>query len=186
MLTRVCEVLDRKLFEATVVNEITSVAVQPVGLDGTVAQMLTALRRLVAFDAGAVVFPHERLIDIHLDHVIGDADVAEFKAVCARHLNELAGAELSADDLELRPVTDVVGQVPEPQGFGSIRAVPLRSRSQLIAVFTLGAHRAGAFGAAQQRTLQTVTPSVTAVLDSARNFQASLETEARATFSSLF
>ena len=186
VLTRVCEVLDRKLFEATVVNEITSVAVQPVGLDGTVAQMLTALRRLVAFDAGAVVFPHERLIDIHLDHVIGDADVAEFKAVCAHHLNELAGAELSADDLELRPVTDVVGQVPEPQGFGSIRAVPLRSRSQLIAVFTLGAHRAGAFGAAQQRTLQTVTPSVAAVLDSARNFQASLETEARATFSSLF
>ncbi len=186
VLTRVCEVLDRKLFEATVVNEIMSVAVQPVGLSGTVERMLKSLQRLVAFDVGAIVFPEEKRLDLLVGHALDHTDVAEFSALCADALSEVTGEEIAAGSLELHRLNHLPADASAAQGWGSFRTLPLKSRGQLIGLLALGSHRAHAFGEAALRTLRTITPSVAAVADSARNFQRSVETEARATFSSLF
>ncbi len=185
VLTRVCEVLDRKLFEATVVNEIMSVAVEPVGLDGTVDRMLSSLQRLVAFDAGAIVFPEEKLIDLHVGHQLDFTDLAEFTDLCAQHLSERMNKEIPAGSLELHRLNDVGGDTDPPRGWQSFRTLPLQSRGQLVGLLALGSHRPGVFDESAMRTLRTITSSIAAVADSARNFQHSVETEARATFSSL-
>lgn len=187
VLTRVCELLDRKLFEATVVNEITSVATKPVGIDATVEEILTALRRLVSFDAGAVVLPEQHFLELHVDHPLAEEDEREFDEIAIRSLKEMASGD--ADDLgdyEIHHLNTVEGEADEPMGWNSIRAIPLRSRGQLLGVLVLGAHKAGAFGEAQRRTLGTVTPSIAAVIDSAGHYQTAIEVEAREAFSSLF
>ncbi len=185
VLTRVCEVLDRKLFEATVVNEIMSVAVEPVGLDGTVDRMLTSLQRLVAFDAGAIVFPEEKLIDLHVGHQLDYTDLADFTDLCAQHLSEFTGKDIPAGQLELHRLNTIEGDTDPPRGWQSFRTLPLKSRGQLVGILAMGSHRVGVFDESAMRTLRTITASVAAVADSARNFQHSVETEARATFSSL-
>ncbi len=185
VLTRVCDVLDRKLFEATVVNEIMSVAVEPVGLDGTVERMLTSLRRLVAFDAGAIVFHEEKLIDLHIGHQLDYTDLAEFTDLCAQHLSEYVGKDIPAGSLELHRLNTIEGDTDPPRGWNSFRTLPLKSRGQLVGILALGSHRPAVFDESAMRTLRTITASVAAVADSARNFQHSVENEARATFSSL-
>ncbi len=185
VLTRVCEVLDRKLFEATVVNEIMSVAVEPVGLDGTVERMLTSLQRLVAFDAGAIVFPQEKLIDLRVGHQLDYTDLADFTDRCAQHLSEFTGKDIPAGQLELHRLNTIEGDTAPPRGWQSFRTLPLKSRGQLVGILALGSHRVGVFDESAMRTLRTITASVAAVADSARNFQHSVENEARATFSSL-
>ena len=186
VLTRVCEVLDRKLFEATVVNEITSVAVQPMSLDGTVEEMLTSLQRLVAFDAGAIVFPEEKLLDLHVGHRLSPEDLTEFQEMCTGHLSELIGADLHASEFDVHRLNAVDGEVDPPRGWASFQAMPLKSRGHLVGDLVMASHTPGAFGEAAMRTLRTITPSIAAVADSARNFQHAVEQEARQAFSSLF
>lgn len=184
VLTRVCEVLDRKLFEATVVNEIMSVSVEPVALDGTVERVLVALRRLVAFDAAAITLLDRGRVDLRLEHVLHPDDLAEFEDRCVRSALEFSDAE------EFRPtmrtIGEVAGEVPARAGWGSLRSLPLRIRGVPIAVLTIGAHDDDVFTERVRRTLQTMVAPMAAVLDSARTFQTSVEVEARATFSSLF
>ncbi len=186
VLTRVCEVLDRKLFEATVVNEITSVAVQPMSLDGTVEEMLSSLQRLVAFDAGAIIFPDEKLLDLHIGHQLAPEDLSEFQKLCAEHISELTGKVFDVAELDLHRLNAIEGAADPPRGWGSFTAVPLNSRGQLVGDLVLAAHAPKVFGEAAMQTLRTITPPIAAVADSARNFQHSVEAEARQAFSSLF
>ena len=186
VLTRVCEVLDRKLFEATVVNEITSVAVQPLSLDGTVEEMLTSLQRLIAFDAGAIVFPEEKLLDLHIGHHLSPEDLEEFRIRCAEHVSELTGTDIDVSELDLHHLNQFEGETDAPRGWASFQAVPLKSRGHLVGDLVLGSHSPNAFPERAMRTLRTITPSIAAVADSARNFQHTVEQEARQAFSSLF
>ena len=186
VLTRVCEMLDQKLFEATVVNDITSVALRPVGLEGTVRETLVALRRLVKYEIGCVMFPSERIMAVHLDRVLHPVDVDEFQWMAAQHLSEITGIPIAPGDFTIRPLNDAEGTVDHPSGLGSVLALPLRSRGTLIAVLFVAARSAEAFGGSEERILRTVTPSIAAVLDSARQFQETLAAEAREAFSSLF
>jgi twitching motility two-component system response regulator PilH len=186
VLTRVCEVLDRKLFEATVVNDITGIATQPVGLDGTMAAILQALQRLVAFDVGGIVLPEQGILGVHLCATLNRADLDEFEWQAAQQAGEFAGQEFPERFFEIRPLSDVEGTVASPSGLGSFLGMPLRSRGQLIAVACLATREADAFGSPVQRTVRTLTPAMAAVVDSAVAYQESLESEARRTFSSLF
>ncbi len=185
VLTRVCELLDRKLFEATVINEITTVAVRPVGLDGTSEEILTALRRLVSFDAGAIVLREQHQLELHVEHALHPDDESEFEARCFRSIREMTG---DADDgaWDVHHVNEIAGPLDERRGWASFRAVPLKVRGQLLGVLALGSHAPHAFGEAEARTLRTVTASIAAVVDSAGHYQEAIESEAKAAFSSLF
>ncbi len=186
VLTRVCEMLDRKLFEATVVNEITAVAARPVGLQGTVDEILTSLSRLINFDASAIALPEEGRLEMLCHRRPSDQDVEEFRTTCADHLREMLGGGALPAELQTRiTVQSEQGEITEPRGWLTFYAVPLRSRGQLIGMLALGAFLPGAFSDATHRTLRTVTPSIVSVLDSARQFQTTLADEAWATFSSL-
>jgi twitching motility two-component system response regulator PilH len=186
VLTRVCEMLDRKLFEATVVNEITAVATRPVGVRATVQEILSSVGRLVEGDAAGLVMAEEGQLELHSARTLDAEDVAGFRTLCDQHLHDLGGgaalpAELNVDVMTLDDSQDVA----DAKGWQTFHGVPLRSRGELIGVLVLGSHEPGAFGEAVHRTLRTITPSIVSVLESARNFQRNLESEAMSTFSQL-
>ena len=186
VLTRVCELLDRKLFEATVINEITTIAVRPIGLDGTSEEILRALRRLIAFDAGAIVLQQQHQVELHVEHALAREDEVEFDELCFRSIREMSSGSGDDGRWDVHHVNEVDGPLDERMGWGSFRAVPLKVRGELLGVLALGAHRANAFGEAEARTLRTVTTSIAAVVDSAGHYQEVIESEAKAAFSSLF
>jgi CheY-like chemotaxis protein len=186
VLTRVCEMLDRKLFEATVVNEITAVATRPVGVHATAQEILTSVGRLIECDAAGLVMAEEGRLELHTARVLDVEDAAGFQDLCDHHLHDLAGGADLPAELSVEVVTLDDSQDAAPaKGWHTFHSVPLRSRGQLIGLLALGSHDPGAYGEAVHRTLRTITPSIVSVLESARNFQRNLESEARATFSQL-
>ena len=192
VLSRVCEVLDRKLFEATIVNDIVGVGVRAMDLEATVAEALSILRRILDFEAGGVVLPNERRLLMRFEKQISTGDYEEFRSLSALRCRQFTTADVTVDDLGVSFVTGAGKEEPlddpamEDRGWPSFAVAPLWSRGEVVGVLVLGAQREGAFDDATDRTLRTIEPHVASVVDSARHYQKLLEQEARTSLSSLF
>src|SRR3954453_16068306 len=60
VLSRVCDLLDRKLFETSVAAEVTALAATAHGFEQTVAGVLDVLRRFVGYDLATVLLLDEQ------------------------------------------------------------------------------------------------------------------------------
>ena len=193
VLSRVCEVLDRKLFEATIVNDIVGVGVRAVDLEATVAESLGIMRRILDFDAAAVVLPNERRLLVMFERVVSSGDYDEFRSLSALRCRQFTTADVAVEDLNVAFVNgveteDVIDASTgmEEKGWPSFAVAPLWSRGEVVGVLVLGAQREDVFTDGTDRTLRTIEPHVASVVDSARHYQKLLEQEARSSLSSLF
>ena len=192
VLSRVCEVLDRKLFEATIVNDIVGVGVRAMDLEATVAEALNIIRRILDFEAGAVVLPNERRVLVRFEKPISLGDFDEFRSLSALRCRQFTTADVTVDDLSVSFVhgfgkdDSVEDPSLEDRGWPSFAVAPLWSRGEVVGVLVLGSQREEAFGDGVDRTLRTIEPHVASVVDSARHYQKLLEQEARTSLSSLF
>ncbi|MGI9646965.1 MAG: response regulator [Acidimicrobiia bacterium] len=192
VLSRVCEVLDRKLFEATIVNDIVGVGVRAMDLEATVAEALSILRRILDFEAGGVVLPNERRLLVRFDKAISTGDYDEFRSLSALRCRQFTTADVTVEDLGVSLINDTGGDASlddpslDDRGWPSFAVAPLWSRGEVVGVLVLGSQREGAFDDGTDRTLRTIEPHVASVVDSARHYQKLLEQEARSSLSSLF
>ena len=175
--------LDRKLFEATVINEITAVAMKPIGITESIEEILTSLGRLIAFDAAAVVLIEAAQMELVTKNALTEPDKDKFNELTAEHLARLDKNATLPPSKTTVIFDDTVAE--KDRGWETFHSVPLRSRGQLIGMLTFGMHNPGAITDAITSTTRTVTPAIVSVLESAKDFQAKLTSEARATFSSL-
>ena len=60
LLSRVCDLLDRKLFESSVAQAVTAIAATANGLEQSVASLLGVLQRFVGYDLAAVLLAAEK------------------------------------------------------------------------------------------------------------------------------
>ncbi len=60
VLSRVCDLLDRKLFESSVAQAVTAIAATANGLEQSVASLLGVLQRFVGYDLAAVLLAAEK------------------------------------------------------------------------------------------------------------------------------
>jgi len=166
VLARVCDVLDRKLFEATVVNEITGIGIRGLEAQEALAQMLTALRRLVAYDLGAFALAVDRSITVRIARRVPGRAYDDFLTMTLRRLNDLAGAALGRDEVAVTMIGDgdVDDTVPQVT-WQSIHVQPLVARGRLLGVVCLAAAAPGIFEGSSHRTLRTAGPAMAAVID---------------------
>jgi DNA-binding response OmpR family regulator len=187
VLTRVCEMLDRKLFEATVVNELTAVGNRSLDVRGSVDEILGGVRRLIAYEIGAFVSIDDLKMLVRLETRASYDEFQNLAAQVARKLRTIADRELEATDLS--PV--FLGAIEPDEGTGlaanweSFYAVPLRARGQLLGLFVLAGKSGGVFTDSVFRTLRTIEPAIAAVIESAHRYQEALVAEARSSLSSL-
>jgi CheY-like chemotaxis protein len=169
VLARVCEVLDRKLFESTVVNEITAIGIRGLDLETAATQMLSSLRRLVAYDVGAFAMTAERSMTVHLARQIPSRALDEFVAMVLQRLNELAATAVGRGEIDVGLVGDgdVDDAVPAVE-WQSVHLQPLVARGRVLGVVCLAAAAAGIFEGSAHRTLRTAGPALAAVVDACR------------------
>jgi len=168
VLARVCDVLDRKLFDATVVNEITAIGIREMEPGAAIAHMLGALRRLVAYDIGAIATLRDRALSVQLARRVPRQGFEAFATIVMRHFNQMADTALSIDDL----TTSVVGNGEVDDGAGeiewqSVHVQPLVSRGKLLGLVCLAAAAPGIFEGTAHRTLRTAGPALASVVDRA-------------------
>jgi len=172
VLAHVCEVLDRKLFEATVANDITCIGVRSLDLRESLDETLAALRRLVAYDVGAIGMLTERLVVVRAERS-SDADALEaFQNQVVRHLGEICGADLTPGDLTTSATSGAGVRSTGPcHEWNDWHVAPLQARGRMVGALVLAAEDGSLFDERAQRTLRAVIAAVSAVADGARRFQ---------------
>jgi hypothetical protein len=169
----VCEVLDRKLYEATVVNEIIAIGIRRFDVDGALDEMLGSLRRLVAYDAGAIALLAERTMAVRFSRPLPPPAAAGFESLTLRRLNELADADLRIDDMAVSALHGGrLDEEAEPAEWQSVHVQPLVARGRLLGVLSMAAAGPGIFEGTAHRTLRTAGPALAAVVDGCRRASA--------------
>ena len=187
VLARVTELLDRKLFDATIVNDIVTMATRAMDLPTTVQESLLILRRFVDYDLAGIALAAERRLAIRMDTALSRAEFDHFRALAAGHLEQLASISVSPEELGVwRSGTEEFSETDSAGGWPSFFAMGLRSRGQVLGILAIGSRRPGVFSPQVARTLRMVEFPLAAVVDSAYHHQKLLEQEARLSLSSLY
>ncbi len=185
VLTRVCEMLDRKLFEATVVAELSQLGGQAMRLEPALAAVFDHVSKLVAFDVAAIVLTEDRPMYAFATGAVADVDTRELEKFAMRHLASVLGtAEITMPELRwFGEPSDDAGSAPT--GWDSWYAASLRARGSVVGLLVLASRTPGAFPPNVARTLHTIEPAVAGVVAAALEFQSALAREVKSSFSAL-
>ncbi|MFQ5967492.1 MAG: response regulator [Acidimicrobiia bacterium] len=188
VLARVCEILDRKLFEATMVNEIVTMATRAMDLRSTLDESLARIARFVHYQLAGITLVRQRVLAVRLTAPCSQADFDHFRSLTAGHTQQLANVSFSADELTIwnSDPSQLRDSESSDDGWPSFFAMPLRSRGAVLALLTLADRKPGAYAPQDVRNLRMIEHTFAAVIDTALHHQEMLEQEARLSLSSLY
>jgi twitching motility two-component system response regulator PilH len=170
VMSRVCDLLDRKLFETSVAAEVTALAATLTGFEQTVAGVLDVLRRFVDYDLASVLLLEERTAYVAVAQETSQAQYAELLGSATDALAAVSGVQLAVSDLELRLADpeSFLGEEDE-RGMATFLSMPLKGHGgHIIGLLALSSGQKNAFGETALATLRLVDGPAAIVIDNAR------------------
>ncbi|MGZ6826491.1 MAG: GAF domain-containing protein, partial [Mycobacteriales bacterium] len=175
VLSRVCDLLDRKLFESSVAQSVMAIAATASGLEASVAALLGVLQRFVGYDLAAVMLGAESTAYVAVGQPTAREHYDSFLASAVDGLSSYGGTQLSADALDVR-VANAGGSVVEdedeltgPAEMATFLSMPLRGHGgAVVGVLALSSAVKQAFGETALSTLKLIEGPAAIVIDNAR------------------
>jgi twitching motility two-component system response regulator PilH len=170
VLSRVCDLLDRKLFETSVAAEVTALAATTHGFEETVAGVLEVLRRFVEYDLASVLLLEERTAYVAVAQETSQVQYSGMLNAAVDALGAVSGQSTSVADLELR-LADPGGLLGEEddRAMATFLSMPLKGHGgHVIGLMALSSATKNAFGETALSTLRLVDGPAALVLDNAR------------------
>lgn len=158
VLSKVCDLLDRKLFETSVAAEVTELAATTHGFDATVRGILEVMRRFVDFHLAGVFLADEKRANIGVAHEASQSHFEEFVARSA----EGRDVEVNVADPD-----ELLGDEDEGP-MATFLSMPLRSGGRVIGVLALSSSLPNAFSETSLSTLKLLEGPTAIVVDNAR------------------
>ena len=188
VLTKVTEMLDRRLFEMSLIGDIRDLAMGQRNLRETLSEMLFVLRRFVEYDRAGVGRAEEMTLAIRLDLPLATADLDGFQLRTAASLGQHTRQVIPPDRLHVwRTDEEVLTREPFCQdGWLSFYAMPLRTRGRLIGMVAVASHKPGVYTEDVIRNVRLTESPIASLLEVTRQDSARLSEEARTTLSSLY
>src|SRR5437764_13190459 len=109
VLSRVCDLLDRKLFETQVAADVTALAATTHGFEHTVAGVLEVLKRFVDYDLASVLLLEERAVYVAVANETSQPHYTELLNAAADRAAAASGLEVAISGLDIR--------LADPSGF---------------------------------------------------------------------
>jgi GAF domain-containing protein len=170
VLARVCDLLDRKLFETSVAADVTALAATTHGFEHTVAGVLEVLRRFVDYDLASVLLLDERTTYVAVANETSQAHYSEFLTAAADATVAATGVDLEVGSLDIR-LADADGLLGEDEDtrMATFLSMPLRGHGgRVIGVLALSSGTKNAFGETALATLRLIDGPAAIVIDNAR------------------
>jgi DNA-binding response OmpR family regulator len=170
VLSRVCDLLDRKLFETSVAAEVTALAATTHGFENTVAGVLDVLKRFVGYDLATVLLLDEATSYVAVASETSDQHYTEFIAAAADAAAAASGQDVEVGALDMR-VADPDGLLgaDEDARMATFLSMPLKGHGgRVIGVLALASGSKNAFGETALSTLRLVDGPAAIVIDNAR------------------
>jgi CheY-like chemotaxis protein len=178
VLSRVCDLLDRKLFESSVAHSVTAIAATHDGLEPSVGALLGVLQRFVDYDLAAVLLGGERLAYVAVAQPTARAQYDEFLAASADSVGGYGGEALAPDALSVRVALtggslvddpDDLPAGPDQARMATYLSMPLRGHGGVVVgVLALSSASPNAFGETALSTLKLLEGPAALVIDNAR------------------
>lgn len=174
VFTRVIDLLDSKLFQSTVLNELGSLASLNQDYRMTIRSVLEIMSRVVGNEIGAVMMLEEEDLIVYLNGAATPQDLEAFKKRVFESARECGWESTNPGRIEVvvygeENLTTAPGEAPTREL--SCVELPLTAQKKVVGVLVLG-HRAGAaFERSAADILGLVQNQVTIVVDNARLYE---------------
>jgi DNA-binding response OmpR family regulator len=166
---RVCDLLDRKLFETAIAAEVTSIAAEANGFEESVAAVLGVLTRVVDYDLAAVCMLDDLTAYLTVGRECSHQQYGEFLTAVAGAATQVGGGAVGVADLTPR-IADPEGRLgaDDDGSMATFLSMPMRVRGRVVGVLALSSATKSAFGEASLNTLRLVEGPAAIVVDNAR------------------
>lgn len=188
VLARVCKMLDRKLFETSIVNDIVTLSTRVMDLRKTMHESLTIVGRIVEYDVAGVALIDDKAVAVRTVGGATREEIQQFRALVSGHVEQLADERIDPNDMQVwleDPATSVRTDL-QSDGLNSFFAMALRSRGEVLGVLAIAARKPAKYPPQVVRTTRMIESPLSMVLDSAYHHQKVLEEEARQSLSALY
>jgi twitching motility two-component system response regulator PilH len=169
VLSRVCDLLDRKLFETSVAAEVTALAAT-LDFEHTVAGVLDVMKRFVDYDLATVLLLDEQTTYVSVAKETSQQHYTEFISAAADAAAAATGLDVPVGGLDVR-LADPAGLLGEDDEatMATFLSMPLRGHGgRIIGVLALASASKNAFGETALATLRLVDGPAAIVIDNAR------------------
>src|SRR4051812_16921127 len=170
VLSRVCDLLDRKLFETSVAAEVTALAATTHGFEHTVAAVLDIMKRFVSYDLATVLLLDEHACYVAVASETSQQHYVEFIEAAADAAAAASGLDVTVGALDVR-LADTDGLLGEDEDarMATFLSMPLKGHGgRVIGVLALASGNKNAFGETALATLRLVDGPAAIVIDNAR------------------
>jgi len=168
VLSRVCETLDRKLFESTLVKQIGEVGARMTDFGDTVDAVLSIVGNVLDYQVGCVALAEEGLFALR---PVGSVCRQRLLDVVAQMRDEMPPEMHPAVPPEPRLVTfESAGAIVEHDSppLETFASMPLWSAGRPFAMLGLASTQRNAFGEQDLAALRLIENTLAAVVDNAR------------------
>ncbi len=171
VLSRVNDLLDRKLFEATVINEISKLNTISEDSGITISSVLSVIAKVTDCYVGTVLLLEENDMIVEVHNPVG----REFFKQSQKRAIDAALPDMhpGAKSKQVNIITNadpgfIEGENEECDSIKSILTMPLNARGKPIAVLTLISPRPDAFPEQIRKTMELIENPASVVVDNAR------------------
>ena len=170
VLQRVCEILDRKLFEASVQGEIIALAAESASLEDSIAKLLEVLGRFLDYDLAMVLLHEAKVGYVGVGKACSGLEYDQFLDSAADSMSQLTGIPFPADMLDARVADpeEMLDDEDDTTEMATYLSMPLRGRGgKVVGLLGLCSSVKNAFGETQLATLKLIEGPAAVVLDNA-------------------
>jgi len=170
VMSRVCDLLDRKLFETQVAADVTALAATNHGFEHTVAGILEILKRFVDYDLASVLLLEERTAYVGVAQGTSQQHYTEHVTAVADAATQASGVEVTVGslDVKLADADELLGEDDEAR-MSTFLSMPLKGHGgRIVGVLALSSGSKNAFGETALATLRLIDGPAAIVIDNAR------------------
>jgi two-component system cell cycle response regulator len=174
ILSRVNELLDRKLYEATILTEIGRVARSLVHFDATFTSVMSIVARVVDFTVGAMAFVDTEDLDVvmMLNHPATPAVVDEHKAKLTEAIaRERNGVAFGRTQARLFAPSGAEANPVQETALGGFAAFPISTTNRLTGLLALGGKTLARMTPETETFLAQVANQAQIVVENSRLFE---------------
>ncbi len=187
LLEQVNHILDHQLFQATIVNELSYLAINMYSFFTTIHSLFNLLAKVCDFQVASIFLKEEKLYNIFL-YMMPPVSRQFLQSVKQQVMNEYKEYQPleSIDNVEVTILKDTEPEHPERSGsrgeeVATFFALPLKVRNSVIGILALGSTKENALNPETIETLHVFTNEASIVLDNSLLFkqleQSNLELE---------
>lgn len=175
ILGRVSDLLDKKLYEATLVNEINGLAGMMGDYRESVASLLAVLATFIDFTMAGVGLVDEGDVGVRVNHPVSHDEFERMAGAVVDNLSAYSSRVIDLENARLWAVDpyEVLGTGESGDPLATFVAMPLHAQGRVIGLLAIGSATPHAFSEKELEVLRVIEAAAAVVIDNARLYDKS-------------